>query len=96
MTDCGWWPRRERERIGILYPTMISPTTSQRNAWMMQWRSAAIELERVRLSELDSVDLARVALDLEDSCVVSALAARDSQESGLIEQQRWLHRHRRT
>ena len=73
---------------------MILPTAVQQHAWMLQWRSAAVELERVRLHELAAVDLARVAADLEDSCVVSALAARDSQGSGLIEQQRWLHSRR--
>ncbi len=59
---------------------------------MKQWRSAAVELERVRLTELSAVDLARVAADLEDACITSALAARDSRTSGLIEQQQWLHR----
>ena len=63
---------------------------------MQQWRSAAIEMERVRLMELSAVDLARVAADLEDACLASAIAARDSRASGLIEQQRWLHRRTRS
>ena len=70
---------------------MAMPSAVQQHEWMLQWRSAAVELERVRLHELATVDLARVAADLEDSCVLSALTARDSQGSGLTEQQRWLH-----
>lgn len=87
--------QRDTQLRGLVssYPSvMILPTAVQQHEWMMQWRSAAVELERVRLHELAAVDLARVAADLEDCCVVSALTARDSQGSGLIEQQRWLHR----
>ena len=83
-----------RALVSSYTSVMILPTAVQQHAWMLQWRSAAVELERVRLHELAAVDLARVAADLEDSCVVSALAARDSQGSGLIEQQRWLHSRR--
>ena len=67
---------------------MSAPTEAQRQAWMAQWRSAAIALERVRLDELRDVDLARVANDLEDVCVAAAAARARSVTSGLIEQQR--------
>jgi len=43
------------------------PTDHQQREWMAQWHSAAIELARVRLAELASADLARVASDLEDA-----------------------------
>jgi hypothetical protein len=60
---------------------------------MEQWRSAAVALARVQQAERVSVDLARVAADLEDACRIAALAAqRGPQTSGLIEQQRWFHR----
>jgi hypothetical protein len=36
-----------------------------------------------------------VALDLEEACVASALAGRDSRYSGLIEQQRLFHNRQR-
>lgn len=64
---------------------------------MAQWRSAAVELARVGQSELMQVDLWRVAADLEDACVSSALAvASTPASSGLVEQQRWLHRRSRS
>lgn len=72
---------------------MTAPTEAQQRTWMAQWRSAAIALERVRLLELESADLARIAADLDD---VSRLAARTRATvttSGLIAQQRLFHRH---
>ena len=59
---------------------------------MAQWRSAAVALERVRLQELCTADLARIAADLDDACLVSARAHGSELTSGLIEQQRFLHR----
>ncbi len=75
---------------------MTLPTTTQQRAWMAQWRSAAVELARVGQAELRVVDLWRAAADLEDACVESARAAHvEPSVSGLVEQQRWLHRHTR-
>ena len=75
---------------------MTSPTSAQQRAWMAQWRSASVELPRVGQAELESVDAWRVAADLEDACVASALeASLASPSSGLIDQQRWLHRRMR-
>ena len=75
---------------------MTTPTSAQQRAGMAQWRSAAKELARVGQAELEHVDRGRVAADLEDACVASALAARLlPQTSGLIDQQRWLHRRTR-
>lgn len=71
---------------------MTIPTQTQRHAWMLQWRKAGVALERVRLEELQVADLARVARDLEDACRASAGERAASQTSGLIEQQRVLHR----
>ena len=59
---------------------------------MAQWRSAAVALERVRLQELGTADLARIAADLDDACLASARANGSALTSGLIEQQRLLHR----
>ena len=58
---------------------------------MAQWRSAAVALERVRLAELGSADLARIAADLDDASLVAAGNRARSVTSGLIEQQRLLH-----
>ncbi len=75
---------------------MTTPTSAQQRAWMAQWRSAAEELARVGQAELEHVDRWRVAADLEDACVASAREARLAPpSSGLIEQQRWLHRRMR-
>ncbi len=72
---------------------MNPPTPAQQRAWMAQWHSAAVELARVGQAELTHVDLSRVAADLEDACVASAREARLAPpSSGLIDQQRWLHR----
>ncbi|MEO7083682.1 MAG: hypothetical protein ABI442_20695 [Gemmatimonadaceae bacterium] len=59
---------------------------------MARWRSAGIALEQVRLAELDAVDLARVAADLEDASLAAAPARGLSVTSGLVSQQRLFHR----
>lgn len=75
---------------------MKSPTSAQQRAWMAQWRSAAVELARVGQAELTHVDPWQFAADLEDACVASAREARSAlPSSGLIDQQRWLHRRAR-
>lgn len=71
---------------------MTPPTRSQQLAWVAQWRAAAVALERVRVEELASVDLARVATDLEDTSIAAARARGLEVTSGLIVQQRLLHR----
>ena len=71
---------------------MMTPTDAQRRAWMAQWRSAAVALERVRLQELCSADLARIAADLDDACLASARVGELEPTSGLIAQQRVLRR----
>ncbi|HRP06877.1 MAG TPA: hypothetical protein PLL69_00180 [Gemmatimonadales bacterium] len=73
---------------------MSAPSEAQRQAWMAQWRRAAVALELIRLDELLSVDLARIAADLDDVSVAAALARGQSTTSGLIAQQAILHRHR--
>jgi len=75
---------------------MTTPTDAQRRAWVAQWRSAAVALERVRLQELQAADLARIAADLDDACLASVRAAGPAPSSGLIAQQRFLHRTRRS
>ena len=71
---------------------MTTPTEAQRQGWMAQWRSAAVALARVRLQELCTADLARIAADLDDACLASMRAHGSEPSSGLIEQQRVLHR----
>ena len=71
---------------------MMTPTDAQRRAWMAQWRSAAVALERVRLQELAAADLARIAADLDDACLASARSGDLEPTSGLIAQQRVLRR----
>ncbi len=71
---------------------MTGMTEAQQREWMAQWRRAAVELEQVRVRELAAVDLGRIAEDLEDACVAAARLAVKSTTSGLVEQQRLLHR----
>ncbi len=75
---------------------MTTPTDAQRRAWVAQWRSAAVALERVRLQELRAADLARIASDLDDACLEVLRARGPAPTSGLIAQQRFLHRRRGT
>ena len=73
---------------------MKRPTEMQRQAWMAQWRSAAIALSQVRLAELGSVDLARVAADLDDASREVVRARGSAVTSGLVVQQRLFHSRR--
>ncbi len=57
---------------------------------MRQWRAAAIALERVRVEELATADLTRIAADLEDACVSSL--GHDKSTSGLVVQQALLQK----
>ncbi len=71
---------------------MTIPSKSQQLAWMSQWRSAAVELARVRAQEFASLDLARVASDLEDVSIEAARARGLATTSGLVAQQRIFRR----
>ena len=70
---------------------MLAPSEAQQRAWLAQWQTAEIALARVRQAEIATMDLARVAADLEDACNASALAERGAATSGLVEQQRAFH-----
>jgi hypothetical protein len=59
---------------------------------MAHWHLAAAALERVRVSELQSADLAQIAMALEDVSLSAAVARGRSVTSGLIAQQAALHR----
>lgn len=41
------------------------PAEAQRRAWIRQWRSAAVALDRVRYEDLQCGDMGRVAQELE-------------------------------
>ncbi len=71
---------------------MIAPTEAQRHGWMAQWRAAGPVLERIRLLELATADMGRIAAALEDACLAGVRAADPGRVSGLVEQQRFLHR----
>jgi hypothetical protein len=63
---------------------------AQRRAWMEQWRAAGPALERVRLQELATADLGRIAESLEDACLAAVSAADPARISGLVVQQQIL------
>lgn len=71
---------------------MIAPTEAQRHGWMAQWRAAGPVLERIRLLELAIVDMGRIAAALEDACLAGVQSLDPERISGLVEQQRLLHR----
>jgi hypothetical protein len=75
---------------------MTVPTKAQKLAWMRQWRSAAVALERIRVEEVRNADLARIASGLEDACLASVRARGLDSDSGLIAQQRTFMRQRRS
>ena len=63
----------------------------QRNIWMSQWRSAAIELEKVRAQELRELS-EQGSADLFNRCGIPDcdywISPERSQASGLVEQQK--------
>lgn len=71
---------------------MIARTEAQRHEWMAQWRAAGPALQRIRLLELATADLGRIASALEDACLEGVRALDPERISGLVEQQRLLHR----
>jgi len=75
---------------------MTRPVSPEARAWMAQWRSAASALARVRATELQAVDLWRVADELEDALLASMRREPAACTSGLVEQQRIFARARRT
>lgn len=67
---------------------MIKPTDAQAHAWMLQWRAAGPALARVRADELATVDLWRVADELEEAFWARVRTEPAVQTSGLVAQQR--------
>ena len=69
----------------------------QREAWMSQWRSAAIELEKVRVQELRGLS-EQGSADLFNRCAIPEgdywITPERAQSSGLVEQQRLFMRSR--
>jgi ABC-type uncharacterized transport system YnjBCD ATPase subunit len=67
---------------------MRPPTDVEKRAWIAQWRTAAVALERVRVSEHRAMDLAEVAAELDEALLASVRQGERSEHSGLVEQQR--------
>jgi len=68
---------------------------SQKKLWMSRWRSAAVELEKVRVQELRELS-ERDSADLFNRCVIPEsdfwISPERSQASGLVEQQKFFMR----
>ncbi len=73
-------------------PERTPPTNAQKRRWIEQWRSAGVALARVRAEELQRVDLLEVSVQLEDASRMAIARHPPLPSSGLIEQQRILHR----
>lgn len=67
---------------------MPPPTDVEKRAWIAQWRTAAVALEGVRVSEHRAVDLAEVAVELDEALLASMRRGGRSEHCGLVEQQR--------
>lgn len=69
----------------------------QRKAWMSQWRSAAVELEKMRVMELRELS-EQDSADLFNRCDIPQcdywISPERSQASGLVEQQKFFMRSR--
>lgn len=72
----------------------MSMSDDQRRRWLAQWRAAGPELERIRLQELATADLGRIADQLEAAFLEAGPERARSTTSGLVEQQRLFHRRR--
>jgi hypothetical protein len=72
-----------------------TPTLEQRQAWMAQWRSAAVALEQVRQAEWRAADLRVIATQLEELSLAAVRANPPGSDSGLVVQQAFFHRARR-
>jgi hypothetical protein len=69
----------------------LAVTPEQQRAWMAQWRSAAVALEKVKAEELRTLTEAQALRDSDDLLSLGPfplLADRET-SSGLVEQQRW-------
>jgi hypothetical protein len=69
----------------------------QKKAWMSQWRSAAVDLEKVRAEELRALS-EQDSADLFNRCAIPGgdfwISPERAQSSGLVEQQRYFMRSR--
>ncbi len=73
---------------------MIPHIERQQRAWIAQWRAAGPVLEQVRLQELATADLGKIASALEDACLEAVRYREPTRQTGLVEQQRILHSRR--
>ena len=84
-------------KIGTAHNMLPPMSDDKKKLWMSQWRSAAIELEKMRaqelrgLSEQDSADLFNRCAVPESDYWISPDRA---QSSGLVEQQKFFMRSR--
>ena len=69
-----------------------SPTEAQRQAWMAQWRSAAVALERIRADEFRNADLALTIAQFDGISMELLRTNPPKPTSGLVEQQRVFRR----
>ena len=74
----------------------FATTPEEQRAWMAQWRSAAVELEKVKIAELRALTEEQAARDSEVLLSLGPfpLDPQRQSSSGLVEQQRWFRKWR--
>lgn len=93
----GWYAHRYNIYQEIIQLMRTSVTNEQRQAWMAQWRRAAVALEQVQRRELARMTDAEALAAAERVLTPGGDPYRDPQRlhtSGLVEQQRIFHRRR--
>lgn len=85
-------------KIGPAHSILQHMNSEQKNIWMSQWRSAAVELEKMRAQELRGLS-EQDSADLFNRCAIPEcdywISPERAQSSGLVEQQKFFMRSRR-
>jgi hypothetical protein len=72
----------------------LATTPTEQRAWMEQWRQAARALEEVKYQELISLTEEEAWNKTERLLELASFYRRETETSGLVEQQAWFHRRR--
>lgn len=70
----------------------LALTPEAQRQWMMQWRQGATALEEFRRFELQALTEAKAWQQIEAVLSLAGHYARDTDASGLVEQQAWFRR----
>jgi hypothetical protein len=74
----------------------MATTPAAQRRWMQQWREAAIMLDEVKRYELANLTQRDAWRQIEDLLSLVPHFGRLSRTSGLVQQQAWFHKRKRT